>query len=140
MLVWSIIKNNQIRSSIQFLRVIIVLKHVISCNRSQDCSFPWINNSREIVDNCYKNTPSATSPSLLSDQFAAVPSLQAYSCFVMPRTVSCTKCSKTMAYKHLREHLASCVGEGRFCPICETQLNLEGIALTEHLISCGRKT
>ena len=98
-------------------------------------------NIREILQNCYKNVCYASSAShFIDNRLAVVPSLQAYSCFIMPRRIECVRCSKSLEYKGYKRHLLTCNGSGRFCPICCTDIALEGLALTEHLINCQRKT
>ena len=57
----------------------------------------------------------------------------------MPREICCVRCNRTMVYCHYRRHLQTCVGEGRFCPICQEHCNLEGQLLTDHLLNCQRK-
>lgn len=46
-----------------------------------------------------------------------------------------------MAYQNLARHLKSCVGDGRFCAICETMLvNMADYEIRDHLHNCGKKT
>ena len=53
--------------------------------------------------------------------------------------IQCVRCNRTMLYQDYRRHLNSCQGSGRFCPICLSNINLEGQELKEHLINCQRK-
>lgn len=56
----------------------------------------------------------------------------------MPRKITCTRCFKSLNYYNYREHLNTCHGPGRFCPICCLDINFEDEALTEHLLNCQR--
>ena len=56
------------------------------------------------------------------------------------RQSECSKCQGIFAYKKLKQHLNSCMGEGTFCVVCEHNLlSLDSEAIKVHLLSCGRK-
>ena len=62
------------------------------------------------------------------------------SAVVKRRMVACEKCHRSMRYDKLARHLTTCVGPGRFCPICECMLldkTPEDVKI--HLLNCGRK-
>ena len=55
------------------------------------------------------------------------------------RMITCVRCGTEKAYQNYKRHLLSCNGAGRFCPICCAHIELEGLALTDHLLNCQRK-
>ena len=55
------------------------------------------------------------------------------------RMSKCHKCGENKWYSNLKEHLLSCVGEGIFCPCCETILvNQSEQEINTHFLQCAR--
>ena len=140
LVVRSLIKNNQIRSRMQLLEDDNCIKTCYQLQKEPRLLFSGNLKFKKSQRTAIKTPALSAQHHILLHRFAAVPSLQAYSCFIMPRRIECVRCSKSLEYKGYKRHLLTCNGSGRFCPICCTDIALEGLALTEHLINCQRKT